>query len=85
MNQQDIFLILFILWGLPLGILRSRFRKMVYNTDSWTINVRPVFIREIKVLLGILPLATAKEKTLRNYYGIYLLVYTTLFLFIVVK
>ncbi len=50
--KKNIWLILFILWGLPLSYYRSKFRKIVYQTDSWLINIKPYFIKEIKGLFG---------------------------------
>lgn len=39
----NIWLLLFVAWGLPLGYYRSKFRKIVYQTDRWTINIRYLF------------------------------------------
>lgn len=76
----DIWLILFIVWGLPLGYYRSNFRKKVYQTDSWLINIKPLFIKEFKGLIGnIYPEDKAYIKA-RNFYRFYLIVYTALFL-----
>jgi peroxiredoxin len=47
---KNIWLILFILWGLPLTFYRSKFRKLVYQTDKWTINIKPYFMKELKAL-----------------------------------
>ena len=43
-------LILFFVWGLPLTYYRSKFRKLVYQTDHWVINIQPKFIKETKAL-----------------------------------
>ena len=76
---NHIWLILFTLWGLPLGLYRSRFRKIVYQTDSWLINIKPVFIREMRALLGnIYPDNTAYIR-FRNFYRFYISVYLVLF------
>jgi len=78
-DYANIWLILFIVWGLPLGYYRSNFRKCVYQTDSWVINVKPFFLKEIKGLFGNIypedPLYIRK----RNSYRFYLLVYFLLF------
>jgi thioredoxin-dependent peroxiredoxin len=75
-----IFLILFVTWGIPLAYFRSRFRKLVYKTDSWTINIKPVFLKELRALSGtIFPGNTGYIK-IRNFYRFYLLVYLFLFL-----
>lgn len=77
---DNIWLILFFAWGLPLGYYRSKFRKIVYNTDSWTINIKPLFIKETKALFGnIYPDNTSYIK-FRNFYRFYLAVYIVLFL-----
>jgi len=77
--KEYIWVILFVGWGMPLGIYRSRFRKIAYQTDSWMINIKPVFFKEIKALVGNLyPEDTAYLKT-RNFYRFYLLVYIVLF------
>ena len=48
--SKNIWLILFIIWGLPLTHYRSKFRKIVYQTDNWRINIKPVFWKELKGL-----------------------------------
>jgi len=50
--KEHIWLILFILWGLPMTYYRSKFRKIVYQTDHWLINIKPLFIKEVKGLFG---------------------------------
>jgi peroxiredoxin Q/BCP len=77
---DNIWLILFFAWGMPLGIFRSRFRKMVYATDDWTINIKPYFVKETKALVGALNIETADFNKVRNNYRIYLLIYVALFL-----
>ena len=46
--KNNIWLIAFIIWGLPLSYYRSNFRKIVYQTNDWKINIKPLFIKEIK-------------------------------------
>lgn len=76
---SNIWLILFFAWGLPLGIYRSKFRKLVYQTDSWTINIKPYFIKETKALIrNIYPDNKAYLK-FRNFYRFYLIIYIFLF------
>jgi hypothetical protein len=77
---KNIWLILFVAWGLPLSYYRSKFRKMVYQTDSWLINIKPVFLKEIKGLFGNIFPENREYKKFRNFYLFYLAVY--LFLFI---
>jgi thioredoxin-dependent peroxiredoxin len=76
---ENIWLILFIVWGLPLTFYRSKFRKMVYKTESWTINIKPYFWKEIKALFGNLYPENKGYLKLRNFYRFYLIVYLLLF------
>lgn len=78
--KEHIWLILFILWGLPMTYYRSKFRKIVYQTNSWFINIKPLFIKEFKGLFGnIYPENQAYIKQ-RNFYRFYLVIYTVLFM-----
>jgi len=77
--MNNIWLILFVVWGLPLTYYRSNFRKTVYQTESWIINVKPVFIKEIKALFGNIYPNNLKYIKIRNSYRIYLSVYLLLF------
>ena len=73
--------ILLIIWGVPSTFFRSKFRKIVYQTDDWKINIKPLFVKELKGLLfNIFPQNNYYIKT-RNQYRLYLGVY--LFLFII--
>ena len=78
--------ILLLLWGIPSTFLRSKFRKIVYQTDDWKINIKPVFIKELKALFfNIFPEDDAYIKV-RNQYRIYLMVYLLLFIiYILIK
>ena len=76
---ENIWLILFFIWGLPLTFYRSKFRKMVYQTDSWTINIKPYFGKELKALFGNLYPENRNYLKLRNFYRFYLVVYLLLF------
>lgn len=78
--DKNLWLVLFLAWGLPLGYYRSKFRKMVYQTDSWTINIKPVFWLEIKGLFGNLYPSNRKYSKFRNFYLFYLFVYIALFI-----
>lgn len=78
--KDNIWLILFVVWGLPLGYYRSKFRKIVYQTDNWIINIKPVFVKEIKGLFGNLYPNNPKYIKQRNFYLFYLTVYLALFL-----
>jgi len=78
--KNNIWLIIFILWGLPLTYYRSKFRKIVYQTDSWTINIKPLFFKEFKALFGNMYPENNPYKKFRNFYLFYLAVYILLFL-----
>jgi len=77
---KHIWLILFIAWGLPLTMYRSKFRKIVYDTDSWIINLKPIFIKEIKGLFGNIYPNNKKYIKFRNFYRFYLVIYILLFI-----
>lgn len=78
---KNILLIALILWGIPSTYFRSKFRKIVYQTNDWKINIKPLFKKEILGLfLNIYPENDEYIKV-RNYYRIYLFIYLILFLF----
>jgi peroxiredoxin Q/BCP len=77
--KENIWLILFILWGLPMTYYRSKFRKIVYQTSHWIINIKPLFIKEFKGLLGNIYPENQEYIKQRNFYRFYLSVYTVLF------
>jgi thioredoxin-dependent peroxiredoxin len=76
---NNIWLILFLAWGLPLTFYRSKFRKIVYQTDSWTINIKPFFWKELKALFGNLFPDNRNYLKFRNFYRFYLIIYLLLF------
>jgi peroxiredoxin Q/BCP len=76
---NNIWLLLFIVWGLPLTIYRSKFRKIVYQTDSWTINIKPYFMKELKALFGNMYPENKNYQKFRNFYRFYLIIYLLLF------
>ena len=76
---KNIWLFLFILWGLPLTVYRSKFRKIVYQTDRWTINIKPHFIKELKALFGNMYPDNLNYLKFRNFYRFYLIIYLLLF------
>ncbi len=74
------FFIALLVWGIPSTFFRSKFRKIVYQTDDWKINIKPLFIKELKGLFfNILP-GNKDYMKVRNQYRLYLLVYLLLFL-----
>jgi peroxiredoxin Q/BCP len=76
---ENIWLILFFVWGLPLTIYRGKFRKIVYQTDSWTINIKPFFIKELKAIFGNIYPDDKNYRKFRNFYRFYLIIYLLLF------
>ena len=69
-----------IVWGIPSTFFRSKFRKIVYQTDDWKINIKPLFVKELKGLFcNIFPKNIAYIKA-RNQYRLYLGVYLLLFI-----
>ena len=76
---NNIWLILFIAWGIPLTYFRSKFRKIVYQTNNWIINIKPLFIKEIKALFGNIYPENKQYKHYRNFYRFYLFIYFVLF------
>ena len=69
-----------IIWGIPSTFFRSRFRKIVYETDDWKINIKPVFIKELKGLFFNIFPENDEYIKVRNQYRIYLMVYLLLFI-----
>jgi peroxiredoxin Q/BCP len=80
MTLTFLLFLLLIIWSIPSTHYRSKFRKIVYQTEDWKINIKPLFKKEILALFGNLyPENTDYLKT-RNFYRIYLAVYLALFL-----
>jgi peroxiredoxin Q/BCP len=80
MTSKTILLIVLFVWGIPSSFIRSKFRKIVYQTNHWTINIKPLFIKEIIALFSnMFPENSDYIKT-RNYYRIYLLIYLVIFI-----
>ena len=81
MSYSNILLLILFIWGIPSTYFRSRFRKIVYQTDDWKINIKPVFIKELKALfINVFPEDSEYIK-IRNYYRVYLVVYLIIFIF----
>ena len=72
--------ILLLLWGIPSTFFRSKFRKIVYQTEDWKINIKPVFIKELKALFFNIFPENDEYIKVRNQYRIYLMVYLLLFI-----
>ena len=72
-------LILLVVWGIPSTFFRSRFRKIVYQTDDWKINIKPLFIKEIRGILSNIYPENKEYVRARNNYRAYLVVYLIIF------
>ena len=84
MSLANILLILLFIWGIPSTYFRNKFRKIVYQTDDWKINIKPLFIKELKGLcFNMYPENKVYIKT-RNQYRIYLSVYLLLFVIYII-
>ena len=78
--MKTILFIILIIWGIPSTFLRSKFRKIVYQTNDWKINIKPLFKKEIiGLLFNLYPENKEYIKT-RNNYRLYLFVYLIIFL-----
>jgi peroxiredoxin Q/BCP len=80
MTSTQLLLTLLIIWGIPSTYFRSKFRKIVYQTDDWKINIQPLFKKEIVGLFSNMYPENPDYIKTRNQYRIYLLIY--LFIFI---
>ena len=83
MSEKQIIFLVLIIWSIPSTYFRSKFRKIVYQTDDWKINIKPLFKKEIIGLFTNMYPDNITYLKIRNHYRIYLLVY--LFLFIIYK
>jgi hypothetical protein len=63
------------MWSFPVWKYRSDFRKMVYETNDWKINIKPYFWKEFQVLFGIKKRSSPKEQKTIRFYRVYLFVY----------
>tara|TARA_Y100001954_G_scaffold139412_1_gene148616 strand:- start:3285 stop:3551 length:267 start_codon:yes stop_codon:yes gene_type:complete len=78
--EKNVLLIILFVWGIPSTYFRSKFRKIVYKTDDWKINIKPVFKKEIVGLFTNLYPGNKDYIIIRNQYRIYLLIYLLLFI-----
>ena len=78
--MKELIFILIVLWGIPSTFFRSKFRKIVYQTEDWKINIKPIFIKELKGLFFNIFPENDKYIKVRNQYRIYLMVYLLLFI-----
>ncbi len=80
MIDQDTFWIILLVWGIPSTYFRSRFRKIVYQTNDWKINIKPLFKKELIALFTTYFPNDSDYIKVRNYYRFYLMAYITLFI-----
>ena len=80
MSLKTIILIILFIWGAPSTYFRSKFRKIVYKTDDWKINIKPLFFKEINGLIFNIYPNNYKYLQIRNYYRFYLIIYLVLFI-----
>ena len=69
-----------LLWGIPSTYFRSKFRKIVYQTDDWKINIKPLFAKEIRALIYNIYPTDKRYLQIRNHYRLYLIIYLLLFI-----
>ena len=75
-----------LVWGIPSTFFRSKFRKIVYQTDDWKINIKPLFVKELKGLFFNIFPENVEYIKVRNQYRLYLSVYLLLFIiYILIK
>ncbi len=80
MTIPQLLLALLIIWGIPSTFFRSKFRKIVYQTDDWKINIKPLFKKEIIGLFTNMYPENQDYLKIRNQYRIYLVVYLIIFI-----
>lgn len=80
MSLKTVLLIVLFIWGIPSSFIRSKFRKIVYQTNDWKINIKPFFVKEVTALFSNLYPKNSNYIKTRNYYRIYLLIYLILFI-----
>lgn len=68
-----------LLWFILLLIHRDKFRRMIYRTNDWRINLRPLNGKEIKGLLGNIYPYDSNYVRSRNIYRLYVLLLGILF------
>ena len=81
MSNNIYLLIILFIWGIPSAYFRSKFRKIIYKTDDWKINIKPFFKKEIIGLFTNIYSDNKDYIRVRNYYRAYLLIYIIIFLF----
>ena len=64
---KKILFVIFSLYTIPFMKLRYEFRSIVYETDGWKINIKPVFFKEIQVLFSIKSMEKQFDKVVMKY------------------
>ena len=80
MLDKNFLFILLIIWGIPSTYFRSKFRKIVYKTNDWKINIKPLFKKELIGLFSNIYPDNREYIITRNYYRFYLFIYLIIFL-----
>ncbi|MBN09812.1 MAG: hypothetical protein CMC79_05545 [Flavobacteriaceae bacterium] len=80
MSIKNLLLIILIIWGVPSTYFRSKFRKIVYQTSDWKINIQPLFRKELIALFSNIYPENKEYINTRNTYRVYLMIYLILFL-----
>ncbi len=80
MTDMQLIFIILIICSIPSTYFRSKFRKIVYQTDDWKINIKPLFKKEIIGLFSNMYPDNKDYLKTRNYYRVYLVVYLILFI-----
>jgi len=78
--NKTFLLFLLIIWGVPSTYFRSKFRKIVYKTDDWKINIKPLFKKELLGLFSNLYPNNLDYIKSRDNYRLYLFIYLVIFM-----
>ncbi|HJN53605.1 MAG TPA: hypothetical protein QGI27_00870, partial [Flavobacteriaceae bacterium] len=78
--NKTFLLFLLIIWGVPSTYFRSKFRKIVYKTDDWKINIKPLFKKELVGLFSNLYPNNLDYIKSRDSYRLYLFIYLVIFM-----
>ncbi len=76
---EHFWLFLFIISGVVLIFYRSKFRKIIYQTDGKSVDIKPYFGKELRALFGNIYPDNRNYLKFRNFYRFYLIIYLLLF------
>ena len=85
MPLDNYLFIALLVWGIPSTFFRSKFRMIVDETNDWKINIKPLFIKELKGLFFNIFPKNQNYIKVRNQYRLYLGVYLLLFIFYILS